>query len=244
MKLDILHQPDSSIAKITMSPREELIAEAGTMVAMSGHMQVNTTLRQGKGGGVFGGLKRMLGGESLFLSVFRSGERAAEIYLAPKLIGDLVPYMLKGTDLVIQSASYLASTGRVDVDLGFQGFKSVFSGESIFWLTASGQGMILLSSFGGIYEVEVDGEYIVDTGNIVAFEKTLDFSITKPGSSWIGAFLGGEGLVCRFKGKGKLFCQTHSPRHFGSLIGGQLPPLGVKRTAGGLAGFALGQLLK
>lgn len=194
------------------------------MVAMSANLEVNTTLRKGKGGGVLGGLKRMVAGESLFLSVFRSGNTPGEIYLAPKMMGDVVAYSLSGTELVIQSTSYLASAGNVSLDLGFQGFQSLFSGESIFWLTASGQGLILLNSFGSIYEVEVDGEYIVDTGNIVAFEKTLSFSITKPGSSWIGAFMGGEGLVCRFKGKGKLYCQTHSPRTFGQLIGSRLPP--------------------
>lgn len=225
MKLDILHQPDSAIAKIDLAPREELLAEAGAMVAMSGHIDANTTLRKGKGGGVMGGLKRMLAGESLFLSTFRSGDRPAEIYLAPKLMGDLLPYMLDGEkELVIQSTGYLASTGSVDIELGFQGFKSILSGESIFWLTASGQGLVLLSAFGGIYEVEIDGDYIVDTGNIVAFEKTLNFSITKPGSSWIGAFLGGEGFVCRFQGKGRLFCQTHNPGAFGQMVGGKLPP--------------------
>ncbi|MEP0909307.1 TIGR00266 family protein [Leptolyngbya sp. GB1-A1] len=224
MKLDILHRPDSAIAKINMAPREEIIAEAGAMVAMSASLDVNTTLRKGKGGGVLGGLKRMVTGESLFLSVFRSGNTPGEIYLAPKMMGDIVAYTLSGTDLVIQSTSYLASTGNVSVDLGFQGFKSIFSGEAIFWLTASGTGLVLLNSFGSIYEVDVDGEYIVDTGNIVAFEKTLSFSITKPGSSWLGALMGGEGFVCRFKGKGKLYCQTHNPRTFGQLIGSQLPP--------------------
>ena len=224
MKLDILHRPDSAIAKINMAPREEIIAEAGAMVAMSASLDVNTTLRKGKGGGVLGGLKRMVTGESLFLSVFRSGNTPGEIYLAPKMMGDIVTYTLSGTDLVIQSTSYLASTGNVSVDLGFQGFKSIFSGEAIFWLTASGTGLVLLNSFGSIYEVDVDGEYIVDTGNIVAFEKTLSFSITKPGSSWLGALMGGEGFVCRFKGKGKLYCQTHNPRTFGQLIGSQLPP--------------------
>jgi uncharacterized protein (TIGR00266 family) len=224
MKLELLHQPDSAIAKIEMAPQEELIAEAGAMVAMSGHLQVNTTLRRGKGGGVLGGLKRMLAGESLFLSTFRSGTAPAEVYLAPKLMGDLLPYQLSDVELVVQSTGYLASTPGVDIDLGFQGLKSAFSGESIFWLTASGSGMVLLSAFGGIYEIEVDGEYIVDTGHIVAFEKTLNFSITKAGSSWIGAFLGGEGLVCRFQGKGRLFCQTHNPGAFGQLIGSQLPP--------------------
>lgn len=224
MKLDILHQPDSAIAKIEMAPMEELIAEAGAMIAMSGNMEVNTTLRKGKGGGILGGLKRVLAGESLFLSTFRSGHSPAELYLAAPLMGDILPYHMAGVDLVVQSTGYLASTGGVDIELGFQGLKSIFSGESIFWLTASGSGLLLLSAFGGIYEVPVDGEYIVDTGHIVAFERTLNFSITKPSSSWIGSFLGGEGLVCRFKGKGKLFCQTHNPGAFGYAVGSKLPP--------------------
>jgi uncharacterized protein (TIGR00266 family) len=124
----------------------------------------------------------------------------------------------------VQSTSYLGSASGVDIDLGFQGFKSIFSGESIFWLDISGYGAVILSSFGAIYEVPVNGEYIVDTGHIVAFEKSLTFEITKAGSSWIGAFLGGEGLVCRFKGQGRLFCQTHNPGAFGREVGSQLPP--------------------
>ncbi|NJR65869.1 MAG: TIGR00266 family protein, partial [Leptolyngbyaceae cyanobacterium CRU_2_3] len=147
MKFDILHQPDSAIAKIDLDPMEEILAEAGAMVAMSSHMDVNTTLRKGKGGGVLGGLKRVLAGESLFLSTFRSGDRPAEIYLAPKMMGDILPYTLNGNQLVIQSTGYLACTGGVDIDLGFQGLKSVFSGESLFWLTASGHGLVLLSAF-------------------------------------------------------------------------------------------------
>ncbi|NET51266.1 MAG: TIGR00266 family protein, partial [Merismopedia sp. SIO2A8] len=218
------HQPDSAIAKITMAPQEELVAEAGAMVAMSPYLNVSTTLRKGKGGGIFGGLKRVLAGESLFLSVFRSGNSAAELYLAPKLMGDILPYQLQGMDLVVQSTGYMASTPQVDIDLGFQGFKSLFSGESLFWLSISGSGVVLLSSFGAIYDVDVDGEYVVDTGHIVAFEKSLDFSISKANKSWIGAFLGGEGLVCRFHGQGKVFCQTHNPGAFGQLVGSQLPP--------------------
>lgn len=224
MEIQILQQPDCAIAHVTFNAREELVAEAGAMIAMSGHINVSTTLRQGKGGGILGGLKRMLAGESLFLSVFRSPTPGCELFLAPKLLGDIVHYQVSNVGLVVQATSYLASSADVDIDLGFQGFKSVFSGESIFWLDISGRGDLLLSSFGAIYEIDVDGEYVVDTGHIVAFEKNLNFTIGKPGSSWIGAFLGGEGLVCRFKGKGKIFCQTHNASAFGRLVGPQLPP--------------------
>ncbi len=223
MKVELLHQPDSAIACVTLDAGEEIIAEAGAMIAMNDSIQVNTTLRQGRGGGILGGLKRMVAGESLFLSTFRSFKNGEEVWLAPKLIGDLLVYEMQGQNLIVQATSYLACSSQIDIDLGFQGLKSVFSGESIFWLTISGYGTLLITSFGGIYQIDVDGEYIVDTGHIVAFERSLDFSVTKPGSSWLGAFLGGEGLVAKFQGRGKLFCQTHNPGVFGSLIGSMLP---------------------
>lgn len=225
MNIEILQQPDSAIAKITLNSGEELIAEAGSMIAMSGYINASTTLRKGKGGGIMGGLKRMLTGESLFLSVFRSPNSGGEVFLAPKMLGDLLHYQVSEPGIIVQATSYLASESNVDIGLGWQGFKSIFSGESIFWLDISGQGSVLLSSFGAIYEIPVNGEYIVDTGHIVAFEKSLSFEVTKAGSSWVGSLLGvgGEGLVCRFKGKGRIFCQTHNANAIGLLIGSQLP---------------------
>lgn len=223
MDIELLNQPDSAIAHVVLDAQEELVAEAGCMIAMSDYINVSTTLRQGRGGGIMAGLKRMVGGESLFLSIFRCPLAGGEVFLAPKFMGDILLYSLDTQELVVQATSYLASSSGVDIDLGFQGFKSLFSGESIFWLTITGYGSLLLNSFGAIYEVEVDGEYIVDTGHIVAFEKTLTFEITKASSSWLGSFLGGEGLVCRFKGQGKVYCQTHNPRAFGQLVGSQLP---------------------
>lgn len=138
-------------------------------------------------------------------------------------MGDILLCQVTRAGLVVQSTSYLASETNVDIDLGFQGFKSLFSGESLFWLNVTGNGKVILISFGAIYEIYVDGEYIVDTGHIVAFEKELNFEITKAGSSWLGAFFGGEGLVCRFKGQGKIYCQSHNAGAFGREIGSKLP---------------------
>ncbi|MCT7984514.1 TIGR00266 family protein [Laspinema sp. A4] len=225
MNVNILHQPDCAIAHLTLKPGEDILAEAGSMIAMNGDMQVSTTLRRGKGGGILGGLKRTIAGESLFLSVFRAPSTGGEIFLSPKMLGDIFHYKLRETGLIVQATSYLACSAQVILDIGVQGFKSFFSGESFFWLDISGRGDLLLSSFGAIYEILVEGEYIVDTGHIVAFEKTLTFEITKPpGSNWVSAWLSGEGVVCRFKGRGRLFCQTHNPQAFGQLIGSQLSP--------------------
>ena len=88
----------------------------------------------------------------------------------------------------------------------------------------SGNGDLFLNSFGAVYEVEVDGEYTVDTGHIVAYEDTLQFSVGKSNKSWIGSFLGGEGIVCKFQGQGKLYCQSHNPPGFGKIVGPKLKP--------------------
>ena len=109
-----------------------------------------------------------------------------------------------------------ASDPDIAIDASFQGLgKAFFSGEGAFWVKCSGSGDLFLNSFGTIYAVEVDGDYIVDTGHIVAFEDTLNFNVQKAGSSWIGSILGGEGLVCRFQGKGLVYCKVTTHRAFG-----------------------------
>jgi uncharacterized protein (TIGR00266 family) len=193
------------------------------MIAMSGDMSIETsTHTRSGGGGVLKAAKRMLSGESFFLNHFTAGGKGGEVWLATALPGDMMQYELDKDNLIVQGGSYVASEKGVNIDLGWQGFKSLLSGEGMFWIHLTGIGKILLNSFGAIYPVEVDGEYIVDTGHIVAFQETLDFKVTKAGKSWMSSFLGGEGLVCRFHGRGTVWCQSHNPSSFGHMLGPML----------------------
>lgn len=134
-------------------------------------------------------------------------------------------YPMTGGTLIVQGSSWLASSTTIEVDATWQGLgKALFSGEGMFWVKCSGSGDLLMSSFGVIYPVDVDGEYVVDSGHIVAFEDTLQFQLTKASKSLVGSILGGEGLVCRFSGQGKLYCQSHNPPSFGKLLGPKLRP--------------------
>ncbi len=171
------------------------------------------------------GLKRMFSGENFFLNHFTARKSDQTLIIGPTMLGDVVHHDLRGGSLIIQGSSWMASDSGVEIDATFQGLgKALFSGESIFWVKCTGEGSVFLSSFGAIYEVDVDGDYIVDTGHIVAFEDTLEFKIKKAGRSLISSFLGGEGLVCRFQGQGKLYCQSHNPPNFGKLLGPKLRP--------------------
>jgi uncharacterized protein (TIGR00266 family) len=149
---------------------------------------------------------------------FQPRGKSGEVWLGTALAGDMMVYELDNEDLIVQGSSFMACEQGIDLDTGWQGFKSILSGESVFWVNLKGTGKVVLNSFGAIYPVEVDGEYIVDSGHIVAFNETLDFTITKAGKSWLHSFLGGEGLVCQFQGKGTVWCQSHNPNSFGTSL--------------------------
>lgn len=225
MRTEIVCSPGNSAARVTLDPGETLTTEGGAMIAMSSDMVVQTTTHANGKRGLLKAAKRLFGGESFFLNHYTASARGGEIWLAQTLPGDMMQLPFNGQTVVVQAGSYVASTPGIQMDVGWQGFKNLFSGESLFWLRISGQGTAVLSSYGAIYPVEVNGEYIVDTGHIVAFDETLQFKLTKAGKSWLASILGGEGLVCKFQGRGTVWCQSHNAPSFGRAIGPGLKPV-------------------
>ncbi|MGB0678409.1 MAG: TIGR00266 family protein [Polyangiales bacterium] len=226
MDIEIVARPGAAAARLKLHGGEAVTAEVGAMIAMSDGFQVETTTATKGKGSLLGGLKRMFSGENFFLNHFTATADGQELVVGPTGLGDIVHHRLTGGTLVVQGSSWLASSHGITIDTTWQGLTSaVFSGEGIFWVKCSGEGDVLVNSFGGIYEVEVDDAgYVVDTGHIVAFDDTLKFAVGKASQSLIGSFLGGEGLVCKFSGRGKLYCQSHNPPSFGKLLGPKLKP--------------------
>lgn len=222
MQVELVHRPGNTAAKIKLGAGESTVVEGGAMIAMSDNVSVQTTTHQKGGGGLLKGLGRMLAGESFFLNHYTAGAAGGEVWAAATLAGDMLQYDLKGENLIVQGGSFVACEPSVSIDLGWQGLKSLFSGERMFWVHLKGTGKVLLSSFGAIYPIAVSGETIVDSGHIVAFQETLTFKPTKAGKSWMQSFLGGEGIVLKFSGRGTVWCQSHNPRGFGRLLGPML----------------------
>lgn len=218
MKIEFTHQPGNTAATLHLAPGESCTTESGAMIAMSGHLDIQTTTHKRGKGGLLKAAKRLLGGESFFLNHFTAGQGAGEVMLGSALAGDMMAYPIDGEALMVQAGSFVACEQGVEIDTSWQGFKNLLSGESMFWLKLSGRGQVVLSSFGAIYPIEVNGGHIVDTGHIVAFQESLDFSLTKAGKSWLHSMLGGEGLVCKFKGRGTVWCQSHNPGSFGTSL--------------------------
>lgn len=224
MNIEFVCQPSNSAAIVTLDPNESLITEGGSMISMSADMSIETTTMQRGKGGFLSGLKRLVGSESFFLNHYTAGPAGGEVLLSTTLSGDMMSYDLDNESLVVRGGAFVAGGTDVSVDTSWKGFKGMFGNGSLFWLTASGSGPIVLAAFGAIYPIEVDGEYIIDNGHILAFNQTLDFELVKAGGSWASTIFGGEGLVCRFSGKGTIWCQSHNPSSFGSGLGPDLKP--------------------
>ena len=220
MQIEIQLKPGSAIAKVQLEAGEVITSEGGAMIAMTNNMQIETTTRQKSGGGgIMSSIKRILASESIFFNHFTSQHTSGTIYLGTSLPGDMEVFELQGQKkLLVQAGSYVASSGGIQLNTVWQGAKNLLSGESFFWVELTGSGQAIINAFGVIYPIDVDGEYIVDTGHIVAFEDSLSFDITKAGSSWMSSFLGGEGFVCKFKGRGRVWCQSHSSNSWGKSM--------------------------
>ncbi len=199
MDFNIEGQPDYSLLTVNINSGETLKVEASAMASMDTNLNMKTKMK--------GGISRWLSGESLFINEFTAENGKGEIKIAPNSPGDLCHHKLEGGTVFLQSSGYLASTMDVDLDSKWQGFKGFFSGEGLFLIKCSGSGDLWFNSYGGIVEIDVEKDYVVDTGHVVAFTDGLEYKVTKFGG-YKSMFLSGEGLVCKFSGSGKVWIQT------------------------------------
>jgi uncharacterized protein (TIGR00266 family) len=220
MQTEILYSPAYAAAKLTLAAGETVRAESGAMLAMSPGIAMETSTQ----GGVLKGLRRsILGGESFFMNTFTAQADGAELWLAPSLPGDMVAWPINGT-LFVQSGSFVASSAGVDVDSNWGGAKTFFSREGLFMLRVSGQGDVVLSSYGAIHAIDLQpGQtYTVDTGHMVAWTEGVNYAVRKVGN-WKSTFFSGEGLVCDLTGPGRIYLQTRSQDAFLGWLIPQLP---------------------
>lgn len=199
-QFQMLNKPDYSFLFVQVPANEVIIVEASAMATMSPNMQMKTKMK--------GGLSRLLTKESVFINEFTAAGGAGEIGIAPGAPGDMEHVRLKNEVIYLQGSAFCASTPGIKVESKWQGLmKGFFSGESMFLIRCSGDGDLWFNTYGAIIPIDVNGDYVVDTSYIVAFTEGLEYKVQSVGGMKSLLF-SGEGLVCRFSGKGRLWIQT------------------------------------
>jgi uncharacterized protein (TIGR00266 family) len=230
---EILHQPSFALAVVQLAAEQSILAEAGAMVSMSANVELQSQMK----GGLMGALKRAVGGESAFVSTFTARGGPGEVTFAPGSPGDIAAIEMSNQLFFVQSSSYLAGDAGLNVDTRWGGAKTFFGGEGMFVLQVSGTGLLLLSSFGAIHRKRLAaGErYVVDTGHLVAWEGTTQYTLRKAAAGFFRSMVSGEGVVAEFSGPGEILIQT---RNLAALAGLLKPFFPTQGSGGG--GFNLG----
>jgi uncharacterized protein (TIGR00266 family) len=209
MDAEIRNKPSFANVLVKLSAGESIVAEADAMASMSSTINIKT---KWSGGPMKAILRRIFGGESMFVNVF-STDSAGEIVLTQPFPGDMVCLELNNTTMYLQPGAFLACEPGVKLGLGWAGVKMLIAREGLFRLKVSGTGKVWFGAYGGIFTRDIDEEFTVDSGHLVAYEPTIKIRVGMVGSL-LTSLLSGEGLVTKVSGPGKVYMQSRS---FGGL---------------------------
>lgn len=205
MKVETRDRPAFANVKIEMEAGESIIAEADAMASMSTSLTMTT---QWNGGFLGAIMRKLFGGETLFVNKFTANS-SGELVITQPYPGDIECVELRGTSLFLQPGAYLASEPTVHLDISWAGFASWIGGEGLFRLKVSGRGKVWFGAYGGIFVQDITDMLIVDTGHLVAYEPTVDMKVGLAGGIF-SSFFSKEGLISKVKGPGKIYLQSRS----------------------------------
>ncbi|MFZ6676856.1 TIGR00266 family protein [Undibacterium sp. Tian12W] len=219
MKANIKGGHAFSYVEVELAPGESIMTEPDAMSSMDASLDLTAHFN---GGLIKGLLRKYLGGESLFISRFHNATPAPRsMTIVQPTPGEILCKELNDEVYFMQPGAFLACEESIKIGLGFAGFASWIAREGLFRIKVSGHGKVWFGAYGALLEKEVNGEYIVDTSHLVAYDPSLRLNLQLAGGLF-SSFFGGEGLVTRVSGKGKIIIQTRS---ISSLAGWLNPKL-------------------
>ncbi len=224
MKYRIIGETMPAVEVMFEAPGEEMYTQSGGMAWMTEGIEMATNTK----GGLMKGIGRMFAGESLFMATYRARQAGAIIAFASTVAGRVLPVDVTSTGgMICQKGAFLCAQSGVNLNITFSKKFSagLFGGEGFILQDLSGQGMAFLEVDGDMVEkVLQPGEVLkVDTGNVVAFERTVSYEVeTVKGFGNI--FFGGEGLfLTRLAGPGRVVLQTQNIAEFAGRIARFIP---------------------
>src|SRR5215471_9998325 len=236
------------VLEFVLEPNESIISEAGELSWMSSSIQMTTHTQFAGGGGLFGVLRRVAGGGSIFMTEYRATGAAGELAFATKLPGHIVPVeVAPGRDFVIHRHGFLCATPQIQISVAFQQSlgAGIFGGDGFLLQKLTGQGTAWLELSGELVVRDLrPGETLrVHPGHVGAFEGSVSFQITTvPGIR--NMIFGGDGIfLAALTGPGRIWLQTLPIAKLAYAIGHYLPHESKQGVQGGVVGGIIGSIL-
>jgi len=236
--------------EVTLDPDEVVIAEAGGMMYMSNGIDMQTVFgdpskQQGMLGKLLDAGKRMVTGESLFLTTFGAvGKTREQVAFAAPYPGKIIPMHLDelGGEIICQKDSFLCAARGVHIGIAFQKkiLAGLFGGEGFILQRLTGDGIAFVHAGGTIHrrDLQVGETLRLDTGCLVAFQPSVQYDI-KMVSGIKNAIFGGEGLfLATLQGPGKVWLQSLPFTRLAGRILANIKPGGGKGEGSILGGLS------
>ena len=194
---------------ITLDKGESVYTQSGGMAWMDEKIKMETNVK----GGLMSGIGRLFSGESLFMATYTATAPAQEIVFASTFPGQILEFDLThGEEWICQKSSFLVGVPsiRLNVEWTKKFSAGLFGGEGFILQRIHGEGKVFLETAGSVIKRELKaGEVIkVDTGNIVAFNRSIRYEIETV-KGFKNIFFGGEGLfLTKLTGPGTVYLQT------------------------------------
>ncbi len=240
------------VLEIELQPNESVFSESGELSWMTGSIQMATHTQMGGGGGLFGVLKRVAGGGSIFMTEYRAWQYPGTVSFATKVPGHIVPVELgNGQEFMVHRHGFLCATPQVTISVGFQQSlgAGIFGGDGFLLQRVGGVGTAWLELSGELIQKNLaPGEVLrVHPGHVGAFQVGVGFQITMvPGIK--NMIFGGDGLfLAELAGPGTVWLQTLPISRLAHQIGEYLPQGESRQAApaigGGILGGVIGSIL-
>ncbi len=235
MQVTIRHNPSYAVARCELAGGETLKVQPDAMIAHS----PGVTLTAAADGGVMKGLKRkMLGGESFFITTYTAPAEGGWVDVATHLLGDSFSLdVSEGKGLLLSRGGWVASSTAIEIDAKWGGLKNLMGGEGGFIVRATGSGTLVLACFGAldIWDLAPGETFVLDTNHMVAYEESVNYTLRRAveGRS-IQSLKSGEGWVFEFVGPGRVYGQTRSPQSLMNWLQSTLTLSSSSPTGGGI----------
>ena len=220
MKTTIKGGDAFAFLEVELEPGESVVAEADAMSSMAADLDMKAEFN---GGFFVALLRKYLAGETLFVNRFSNNTSGTRrMTLVQPTPGSVRCLELNNETFYLQPGAFLACTAGVKQGVKFAGLVSWIAGEGLFKVVVSGTGKAWYGAYGALLEREVDGEQIVDTSHLVAYSPGIGLKLQLAGGIF-SSLMGGEGLVTRVVGKGRIVIQTRSLSGLVSWVNPKLP---------------------
>ena len=217
---------------ISLNKGEAIFCESDAMVMMEANLDLSGTVQ---GGILQAAMRRFANGESFFQQRIEATRGAGDCLLSPTMPGGVEVLDVGARQYLLSDGAYVAATSGVQVTARSQGIgNALFAGTGGFFVgQSSGSGQLAVNGFGSLFRLDVQPgtDIIIDNGHVVAWDATLQYSLsaaTNANRGFLGNLVGsvtsGEGMVLKFSGQGQVLVCSRNKESFLAWLASKISP--------------------